>query len=78
MRDEGVHGPDLPDLMTSDRMTEQRLVEFIEERGGKYGLREIEAEFGNPSKDYSPDYLDILRRLIDDGTVPCYSMTKPS
>ena len=58
---------------TTAQFTRMKLQEFISEREGEYTIEEIVAEFGNPSKDYSPDYLSILRQLIDDGTVPVYS-----
>ena len=58
---------------TARQYTRVKLADFIEEREGKYTIEEIVSEFGNPSKNYSPDYLDILRQLIDDGTVPVYS-----
>lgn len=57
---------------TLRQMTRQKLIEYINERDGDYSIEAIVAEFDNPSKDYSPDYLDILRRLIDDGEVPVY------
>lgn len=57
--------------------TEKALLEFINERcGGKYSLKMITAEFGLPSSVYSPDYLTILRRLIDDDRVPPYDFTQ--
>jgi ATP-dependent DNA helicase, RecQ family len=49
-----------------------KLVEFIRSRGGHYTVADISARFGNPSEEVSPDYLAILRTLIDDGTVPMY------
>ncbi len=55
-----------------EQFTRVKLKEFIEEKGGKYTLDEIVAEFGNPSKPYSADYIHILRLLIDDGIVPIY------
>ena len=58
---------------TSNQYTRMKLLEFIDGREGVYTIEEIVAEFGNPSKNYSPDYLAILRQLIDDGTVPVYS-----
>ena len=61
----------LPD--SGIQFTRRKLTEFIEGKGGDYTIGEIVAEFGNPSKRYSPDYLGILRQLIDDGTVPIYS-----
>ena len=57
---------------TVRQFTRRKLMEFIEQRGGGYTMEEIVAEFDNPSKNYSPDFLDILRQLIDDGTVPIY------
>ena len=58
---------------TVNQFTRMKLVEFIDGREGEYTIEDIVAEFGNPSKNYSPDYLAILRQLIDDGTVPVYS-----
>ena len=58
---------------TVRQLTRVKLQEFIEDREGEYTIEEVVAEFGNPSKNYSPDYLDILRQLIDDGIVPVYS-----
>ena len=52
--------------------TARALADFIRGKDGEYSLEEITVEFGNPAKGYSPDYLDILRRLIDDGNVPVY------
>ncbi len=54
------------------QMTRRKLTEYINEKGGEYTIEEIVAEFGNPSKNYSPDFLDILRQLIDNGDVPMY------
>ncbi len=54
------------------QMTRRKLIEYVNERDGEYSIEEIVAEFGNPSKNYSPDYLDILRQLIDNGDVPMY------
>ena len=53
-------------------MTRQKLIEYINGKNGEYSLEEIVAEFDNPSKTYSSDYLDILRHLIDNGDVPIY------
>ena len=57
---------------SSVQFTRRKLMEFVEGKGGEYTLEEIVAEFGNPAAPYSPDYLRILRTLIDDGTVPMY------
>jgi hypothetical protein len=58
---------------TVRQYTRRKLVEFIEGKGGDYSITEIVAEFDNPSKFYSTDYLEILRQLIDDGEVPVYN-----
>ena len=53
--------------------TRQALIGFINEKcGGVYSLKQINAEFGNPSASWSPDFLSILRELIDEGDVPAY------
>lgn len=70
--------PPNPPARTLQQMTRRKLIEYIDRKDGKYSIEDIVAEFGNPSKNYSPDFLDILRQLIDDGNVPVYSMTSPS
>ena len=57
---------------TLRQMTRQKLIEYISAKDGEYSLEEVVAEFDNPSKTYFPDYLDILRHLIDNGDVPMY------
>lgn len=57
---------------TLQQMTRRKLIEYIDEKDGEYSLEEIVAEFGNLSGNHSPDYLDILRQLIDNGDVPIY------
>ncbi len=57
---------------TLQQTTRQKLIGYISAKDGGYSLEEIVSEFGNPSKNYSPDYLDILRNLIDNGDVPMY------
>lgn len=57
---------------TLQQMTRRKLIEYIDGKDGEYSLEEIVAEFGNPSENHSPDYLDILRQLIDNGDVPMY------
>lgn len=49
------------------------LVDFINvECHGEYSLKQINERFSNPMASYSPDYLDILRDLIDNRVVPPY------
>ena len=53
--------------------TRTRLLEYVNtEKSGEYALQDIMREFGNPASGCSPDFLDILRLLIDDGAVPPY------
>ncbi len=54
--------------------TRRAIISFINDKcGGSYSLKQINAEFGNPSASWSPDYLSILRDLIDEGAVPAYN-----
>lgn len=54
-------------------LTAEALTAFINETmQGTYTLRDINARFADPSASYSPDYLTILRELIDSGKVPPY------
>ena len=53
--------------------TSDALVEFINaECNGEYSLKQINERFSNPMSSYSPDYLEILRDLIDNRVVPPY------
>lgn len=53
--------------------TAEALTAFVNETmHGAYTLRDINARFADPSASYSPDYLTILRELIDSGKVPPY------
>lgn len=57
----------------TEQETSDALVEFINvECHGKYSLKQINERFSNPTASYSPDYLDILRDLIDNRVVPPY------
>lgn len=54
-------------------VTSNALVDFINvECHGEYSLKQINERFSNPMASYSPDYLDILRDLIDNREVPPY------
>lgn len=54
-------------------VTSDALVDFINvECRGEYSLKQINERFSNPMASYSPDYLDILRDLIDNRVVPPY------
>jgi len=54
--------------------TEQRLREYINnEKHGTYTLNDVRTVLEDPSTDYDPDYLSILRKLIDDHEVPGYT-----
>lgn len=64
---------DGPPYRTLREFTRSRLIAFVHtEKSGEYTLQDILLEFGNPARSYSPDFLDILRLLIDEGTVPPY------
>lgn len=52
--------------------TRKMLVDYINSKGGEYGIEEITARFSDPSLEASPDWKTILRLLIDDGAVPPY------
>lgn len=54
-------------------VTSDALVDFINvECHGEYSLKQINERFSNPMASFSPDYLDILRDLIDNREVPPY------
>lgn len=55
-----------------NRETESAIRAFIDGKGGDYTLEDINLRFGSPDSEYSSGYLSILRRLVDDGTVPPY------
>ena len=57
----------------TEQETSDALAEFINvECHGEYSLKQINERFSNPMASYSPDYLDILRDLIDNRVVPPY------
>ena len=39
---------------------------------GIYNLRQVNARFSDPAANYSANFLEILRNLIDEGKVPPY------
>lgn len=59
--------------VNEENSTAEALTAFVNETmHGAYTLRDINARFADPSASYSPDYLTILRGLIDSGKVPPY------
>lgn len=59
--------------VNEENSTAEALTAFVNETmHGTYTLRDINASFADPSASYSPDYLTILRGLIDSGKVPPY------
>jgi len=61
------------------KRTEERLFSYInDECKGIYNLKDLSSQFENPAiledpkVEYDPDYLTILRNLIDRGLVPMY------
>lgn len=59
--------------VNEENSTAEALTAFVNETmQGAYTLRDINARFADPTASYSPDYLTILRELIDSGKVPPY------
>lgn len=59
--------------VNEENSTAEALTAFVNETmRGDYTLRDINARFADPSASYLPDYLTILRELIDTGKVPPY------
>lgn len=59
--------------VNEENSTDEALTAFVNETmHGDYTLCDINARFADPSASYSPDYLTILRGLIDTGKVPPY------
>ena len=52
------------------RGAEEALRAFIDGQDGRYTLEEIAVRFGRPGASEEPHHMEILRRLIDEGTVP--------
>lgn len=54
--------------------TRERLLSFINVKmGGRYGIGDLRPLFGIAGEWYDPDYLALLRELIDEGRVPAYT-----
>lgn len=59
--------------VNEENSTAEALTAFVNETmHGTYTLRDVNARFADQSASYSPDYLTILRELIDSGKVPPY------
>lgn len=57
----------------SNAETKTALKEYIEKTcSGEYTLKQVNDYFSNPSANFSPNFLEILRQLIDNGDVPPY------
>ena len=69
-----AEGPSVPQMpaRTLAQFTRMKLIEYVNGKDGVYSIEDLVAELDNPSKRYSPDYLSILRTLIDDGEIPSY------
>ncbi len=56
---------------SSRRSISDEITSFINiEKGGKYSIDDVMRRFGSAYSESSEEYITILRRLIDDGTVP--------
>ena len=59
------------DICRSRRVpTEARLKEWIRSREGKYTLADLRSSLDLPEGESAARWSEVLRRLIDDGTVP--------
>ena len=68
---------DICRMKTAERKADKTgsaLCSYINGKGGEYTLEDINVSFGSPGSPFSDNYLDILRKLIDDGKVPPYRM----
>lgn len=70
------------DICRKRRISRNTIAEVLcdyinEEKHGNYTLSDLAEFMANPSKEFSDDYLDVLRQLIDNGDVPSYKI-KPS
>ena len=61
-----------------ERLLRGRIQAFVARSGGVYTLQAIQAEMDNPAGEAAPHWLPLLRKMIDDGEIPPYSMTSPS
>ena len=60
---------------SSRRSISDEIITFVNnEKGGKYSIEDVVRRFGCASSESSGEYISILRRLIDDGTVPSPSL----
>ena len=60
---------------SSRRSISDEIIAFVNnEKGGKYSIEDVVRRFGCVSSESSGEYISILRRLIDDGTVPSPSL----
>jgi ATP-dependent DNA helicase RecQ len=79
-RDKGTKSAVCPEYLEkrSKRTADKLLYHINVECKGEYDLKDISSVFGNPAaadnpgEDYDPDFLKILRDLIDRGLVPAY------
>ncbi|MGP1621346.1 MAG: RecQ family ATP-dependent DNA helicase [Candidatus Cryptobacteroides sp.] len=53
-------------------ITKEKIINYIKQRNGIYKLDDLIAEFSNPESEYSSDYLETLRSLIEEGIIPKY------
>ena len=68
---------DICRMKTAERKADKTgsaICSYINGKGGEYTLEDINVSFGSPGSPFSDNYLDILRKLIDDGKVPPYRM----
>ncbi len=51
-------------------LARRRMESWVQAHGGKYTLEQLTGHFSNPMEHMPPAYVSLLRKMIDDGTVP--------
>lgn len=57
-----------------EELAGRRIASWVESMGGNYSLEQLTGHFSNPEEHMPPAYVSLLRRMIDEGTVPPPSM----
>ena len=50
--------------------TEALIGRIVKEKGGRYSLADLRAAFGPAGPESDPDWAEVLRKMVDEGTVP--------
>jgi len=57
-------------LNNIDKVTENEIIKIVKNLNESYSLADLKKVFDSPNSKYSNQWLDILRRLVDDGKLP--------